>query len=465
MAETNIREIDKDYEYKIQVSSDYYEAYISFEIYNKNHKFTKEEIIEILKSKNINFGIDFSVVKSIIENPASQSNFLIAKGIPHENGKEGKITYFFDTSQKIKPTLLENGRVDFKHMNFVQKIVVGDVLAERTMPTEGRNGTTITGKVIKARPGKISNFKFGKNVEISEDGLKLISQVDGTVSFINDKVEVIKVLYVEGDVGIKTGNIEFSGKVVVNGNLTTGYKIACDEDLEINGIVESADIECKGNLTISIGIQGNDNARIFCAGDLMCGFMNNCNVRVLGDIKSGSIMHSDIICDGKLEVKGKKGLIIGGNVQVRKEINAKVIGSEMGTITYLKMGIDSTIMDEYNNLVADIKEHKQGIIKLEQAVNILKKQSENDPSNSEISDMLEKTISSKRKYQEEFKQISLKFQELNETINKLKGSQVTVDSIYPGAKIKIGNTFYNVKSPLTRVVIKKDGGEIFVVSK
>lgn len=465
MTDSNVREIDKDYEYKIQISSDYYEAYLSFEMYNKSYKFTKEEIIEILQTKNINFGIDFSVVKAIVENPTSQSNFLIAKGIPHENGKNGKITYFFDTSQKIKPTLLENGRVDFKHMNFVQKIVVGDVLAERTMPTEGRNGTTITGKVIKARPGKIVNFKFGKNVEISEDGLKLLAQVDGTISFINEKVEVIKVLYVEGDVGIKTGNIEFSGKVVVNGNLTTGYKIICDEDLEINGIVESSGIECKGNVTISIGIQGNDNANIFCEGDLMCGFMNNCRVRVLGDIKSGSVMHSDIVCDGKLEVKGKKGLIIGGNIQVRREINAKVIGSEMGTITYLKMGIDSNIMDEYNKLVLDIKEHKQGIVKLEQAVNILKKQSESDPSNCEVMEMLEKTVSSKQKYQEEFKAISLRFQELNETINKLKGSQVVVDTIYPGSKIKIGNTFYNVKSPLNRVIIKKDGGEIFVVSK
>lgn len=197
----------------------------------------------------------------------------------------------------------------------------------------------------------------------------------------------------------------------------------------------------------------------------MCGFMNNCRVRVLGDIKSGSVMHSDIVCDGKLEVKGKKGLIIGGNIQVRREINAKVIGSEMGTITYLKMGIDSNIMDEYNKLVLDIKEHKQGIVKLEQAVNILKKQSESDPSNCEVMEMLEKTVSSKQKYQEEFKAISLRFQELNETINKLKGSQVVVDTIYPGSKIKIGNTFYNVKSPLNRVIIKKDGGEIFVVSK
>ncbi len=471
MAENNEQNVatkeeqsDKKYESKVSISSDYYEAYLSLDMFSKTYKLTQEEIVKILKERNVVFGLDFEMINRIVEDPLNCSSVRVAKGIEHVNGQDGVIEFFVKEEEEIKPTILENGKVDFKHLNLIQTICVGDVLASRTMPTDGKNGTTVTGKIIKARPGKITNFKFGKNVEMTEDELQLVSTVDGTVQFSGEKIEVIQVLNIDGDVGVKTGNIEFSGKVVINGNVTSGYSVECEGDLEINGIVEASTVRTKGNLFISVGIQGNDLAKIECDGDMICGFMNNCNVYVAGNIESSSIMHSEIVCDGILKALGKKGLLIGGSIQVRKQIEAKVIGSEMGTITYLKLGMDSKIMDEYNFLANELKEHKVGIKKLDQALTILKKQSDADPSNNELKAMYEKTRQSRIEYQDEFVQMTTRFKIVNETISQLMGSQVSASEYYPGTKIKIGNSFYNVKAKLTRAIIKKDGGEIIVVS-
>lgn len=462
--ENNVQN-EKKYDYKVAISSDYYEAHLSLDMHSKSYKLTQDEIIDILKDRNVTFGLDYEVIARIVDDPNACSGIRVAKGIKHENGKDGEIEYFVNQVEDVKPTLLENGKVDFKHMNFVQRISKGDVLAQRSVPTEGKNGTTVTGKIIKARPGKIANFKFGKNVEMSEDQLQLISTVDGTVQFSGDKIEVIQVLNIDGDVGVGTGNIEFSGKVVVNGNVLSGYSVICQGDLEINGIVEAATLKTGGNLFISVGIQGNDIADIHCEGDMICGFMNNCKVFVAGNIESSSIMHSEIICDRTLKALGKKGLLIGGNIQVRREIEAKVIGSEMGTITYLKLGIDSKIMDEYNYLASELKEHKEGVKKLDQALNILKKQSSADPNNHEVKSMYDKTRVSRAEYQKEFAELTMKFKEVNEMINQLMGSQVKAGQIYPGTKIKIGNSFYNAKAQLDRVTIKKNGGEIVVIQQ
>ncbi|MBN2898304.1 MAG: DUF342 domain-containing protein, partial [Clostridia bacterium] len=260
---------ERKYDYKVSISSDYYEAYLTLDMHSKTYKPSQEEIVALLKERNVIFGLDYEMIGRIVQEPNGCLGLLVAKGIRHENGQDGVVDFFVRQDEEIKPTLLENGKVDFKHMNFVQRIAKGDILAERTMPTVGKNGTTVTGKIIKARPGKITNFKFGKNVELSQDELKLISMVDGTVQFSGDKIEVIQVLNIDGDVGVKTGNIEFTGKVVINGNITSGYSVNCIGDLEVNGIIEAATVETKGNLFVSVGIQGNDLAHITCDGDMI----------------------------------------------------------------------------------------------------------------------------------------------------------------------------------------------------
>lgn len=447
------------YEMLINISADYYQAFITVHCFAPDAQVLEKDILQALEKKNIVFGILRENIQRIIDNPHDAENVLVAQGKPHINGLDSEISYLFDTEMKAHPTLNVDGSVDFKNMNFLQAVYKGDILATKTMPTEGTSGTTVTGKVIKAKPGKIKNFKVGKGVSQSSDGLSIVSEVTGSLQFDGEKISVIEILEIRDDIGVKTGNIEFSGKIVVNGNVTTGYSVISDDEIVINGIVEGAVVKTKTNLFINGGVQGHDQANIEVGGNMISKFINNASVLCNGNIEADAIMHSNIICDGSIKVQGKKALIVGGDISVRYDIEAKVIGSEMGTMTKLRLGVDSKVMDSYQAVLEEVKELKDTITKLTQVSRLLSKQFE-QTRNPELKANLDRTEISRTDYARQMAEASTRLKDITELIETLKGSKVKSEEIYPGVKIRIGNSFYNVKELMHRSTIKKDEGDI-----
>lgn len=245
---------NKDVEIKITLSSNYYEAYITIVLNSKDATINKEDILDALKRKNIEYGICYDTIEKIVENPSLAKHLVIAKGKEHKNGTDGRIDYKFNLNNSLKPILLSDGRVDHKNLNYVHQVRKGEILAEKIPETPGENGITVTGKIIKAKPGKAVDFKKGKNVKVSNDGWFLLSNDDGLLKFENEKISVIKVLEIKGDVGVSTGNIFFNGKIVVRGNVQIGYTVNGEEDVEIFGIVEGSKIISNGNITIHQGV-------------------------------------------------------------------------------------------------------------------------------------------------------------------------------------------------------------------
>lgn len=454
--------IEKSYRIIIKLSSDYYHAFITVDADEYNFSLTKQEIIDELKLKKVTFGINPNVIEQVIANPENVEHLEIATGIIHEHGLDSKLIYKIDTNQDLKPSENADGTVDFKNMNFAQSVNKGDILVEKTPIIVGKNGTTVTGMNIKARDGKILNFKFGKNVALSEDEMSIHSTVDGTLKLEGIKVSVVEILEIFTDVGVKTGNISFTGKVIIRGNVTNGFKVETPDDIEINGVVESADIIAGGNILINGGVQGNDNSLIKSNGDIKSNYFNNCKVIANGSIHADSIMHSEIICDETINVTGKKGLIMGGSCTARHYIIAKTVGSEMGTITKFQLGITNEIMNNFQELAVKIKDYKDNISKLKKAFDILKKQKTIKPDDQKISDLFTNTQSSLIDYTDKLKVTMNEFKEVNELIEKLKDVYLKADTIYPGVRVKIGNSHYNVKNDLIRTKITKAHGEVIL---
>lgn len=453
----------KDFEISISISSDYYSASISVDINNPEAPITRDKIIEALRLKNVTFGLDYDAIDIIIQNSGHARGVTVARGIPHENGKDGEITYYVDLVKEFKPKILENGNVDFKDTSFVKTVQVGTLLASKTLPTEGRNGTTVTNKIIKAKPGKPVLLKYGKNVNLSADELSISSAINGSVQFDGEKISVIETLDIQGDVGPKTGNIHFGGKVFISGNVLSGYEIECTGDLEIRGVVESAMINCSSNVTIGMGVQGNEVAVLKIGGSLIANFLNNCEAHVKGNIETNSVLNCNIVCDSGLYVKGRQGLIVGGELDVKREVIAKTIGTDAGINTVIRMGIDSHIIDEYKVLTDEIKSVKENLTKMDQLVALTKRQSASDPGNQGFIDMYNKAQLSREQYAAEFTELSKRFTEMNEFMNELQDARVTATLIHSGTKVKIGNAFYHVKNSMKNVEIRKDGGQIVAI--
>lgn len=450
---------DKGYDVLVSITNDYYKAYVSIEKHRPDCQVTETEIMKALQAKNISYGIDSEAVASIARDPDHSTNVLVAVGSPHVNGVDSEMTFFVDKNTNIQPKMLSGGRVDFKELDLFKVAVAGDLLATKTIPTQGKDGMTVTGREIKAKPGKPVNFKFGRNIRQSEDGLQLFAEKSGNIIFDGDKISIIEVLELRKDVGPETGNIHFMGKVIVYGSVLSGYEIVTEDDVEINGIVECAKIFTKGNLTINGGVQGNDEAELDVGGTLKTNFLNNTRARVSKDILCDALLHCHITCDGSIVAEGKRGMVVGGELNVRKEIKAKIVGSEMGTLTKIRLGVDGKIMDEFKEIAEQIKDIQDNITKLTQAQRMIRKQLETATS-PELSAMLEKTTATLNQSNHQIKDRQEALRNLNTLIDELRDSRVIAQLIYPGVKIRIGNSYYNVKDPMQAVRIQKDEGEI-----
>ena len=451
---------ESNYQLAVKMSDDYYKAYLSFEPVQEGVPVKSDEIIKALKEKNVIFGLKYNVIEDICKQGRTVHSVLIAEGVPHENGVDAQIEFLVDKEKKIKPQVLEDGRVDFKNMGYVDVVKSNDVLAVKRPLTKSKNGTTVSGRVIKGKDGKDLVFKIGKNVRISSDGMSVLSDVDGSVVFDGDKISVVQLLEIRGDVGVETGNIFFHGQVVVNGNVTTGYSVESEGDVTINGVVEGAKIISKGNLVISRGVQGMDAAEIDCYGSLTVNFLNSATVNVRGDIETGAIMNSTIKCDGTIKVKGKKGLIVGGEITCKGDIEANTVGSELGVVTSIKLGVDMEIIEELKVLSADVKETMEMHDKLDKSLKLLKSKVDSSPDD-------ERSLTMYRKYSASFLELDSQLTEkrqrlkmLNELVNNIRGSSLSARTIYPGTRLKIGSTSYYVKHELKHATLLKDRGEI-----
>jgi len=453
---------EKDFIITLSISDDYYKAYMNID-FETDALIKSEEIVAKLKEKNIVFGIKYNLIEEICKKHEAAYNILVAEGIPHENGTDAKIVNLSSENKKSKPKLMMDGRVDFKQIGFVEVVNEGQILAKKTLATKGKTGTTVTGKIIKGRDGKDSVFKFGKNVKVSQDGLQLIAVCDGSLEENGDKISVLKILELKGDVGVETGNIFFRGKVVVNGNITSGYSIECDEDLTVNGVVEGAILHVGGDITIMRGIQGMDTADITAGGNLVANFINSASVYIKGNIEAGAIMNSTVKCDGKITVKGKKGSIVGGEITSKKDIEANVIGSELGIITAIKLGTDVEVLDELKLLSTEVKELIEMHTKLDKSLKLLKTKIEHNPSDDRSKAMYKKYSTSFLEIDTNLTEKRQKLKMLNELINNIRGSSLKAQTIYPGTRIMIGSSNFYVKNIIHHSQILKDKGD--VVSK
>lgn len=256
---------------------------------------TIKDVLEGLKAKGVNYGIDKKIIKSVIDEKIFNTYVDVAFGLSPVDGKNGYTKYHFDLQRNLKPKLLKNGTADYYNLDLVINVKKGDLLAEITPPTKGIPGKTTTGEVIPAKNGREAKIRIGKNVVVSQDALKMYTEIDGQPILEDGRLSVLPVLEVKGDVGPATGNIDFLGSVIVFGNVKSGFTIKASGDIEINGIVEAAKIEAGGNITVKRGIQGQGKGFLKASKDFKTRYIENAKVEAGENINiDEASMHSHL---------------------------------------------------------------------------------------------------------------------------------------------------------------------------
>lgn len=472
---------DKPVEYKICGETIYQEnEYMKLEINrsktkvvarfyppsNKGALLTRQEIMDDLEHNGVRHGIIERNIDIYLKARQFCTDFAIAKATEPIQGKNAEIIYHFDVDKISKPSIKEDGSVDFHMLDNINHIEAGALLATLEPAVMGKPGIDIGGETIKPAKVNVKKLKHGHNIHLSDDGLKMYSDVAGHVQLTGDKVFVSNTYEVPADVSTSTGDISYDGNVHVKGNVITGFKIDAKGDIIVDGVVEGATLIAGGQIILRRGIQGMNRGVLRAEHDIVTKFIENSEVYAGGSVTTDAIMHSTVQAKGDVISTGKRGLIIGGSIHAEQNITMKEAGSTMGTKTFLEIGMDPKLLEEYQSLDKQIASMMEEIEKFNKTIGVyankVKKGEKLPEDKRKQYEIAKKSVELLRQNIENAEQ---RLEELREEMEKHNRGRIKIsDVVYPGVKVTINNANYFVRNEARRIQFVKDKAVIKTVT-
>jgi uncharacterized protein len=300
------------------------------------------QIFDIVGNAGIVEGLDEELVEHLAGKVMDQP-VVIATGTQPRDGKDAEVEFMVEKAgeEKAKEATDQDARVDFRETGRGPvSMQPGDVLARRIPLVPAVDGYTVKGKVLPAKKPKDVDLKrlAGQNTAVSEDGETIVATTSGQVSRVGEKVAVLPIHTVDGDVDFKSGNITFEGNLQIRGGVKPGFKVQATGAVQIGGTVEGSTIEAGGDVLVNGGIVGQKEGVIRAGGSVTARFVQEAEIHAGGAVTVGSeIRESTVISGGKVTVGGQ-GRIVGGMVRGRDEVELKVAGSQSATPTTIQAG-------------------------------------------------------------------------------------------------------------------------------
>lgn len=428
--------------YVLSISEDKMEASIKFypPSATSDKLLTLEGLTRDLRFRNITYGIQVNELQDFFAQREYCREYAAAKGKEVVSGTDARIEYYFNTDIHAKPTVREDGSVDFFNLNAINHCTQGDVLARIIPEDRGRSGRNVMGEALEPSPVKRAVFRYNRNCDISENKLELFAKVSGHVALVDDMVFVSDVYEVE-NVDNSTGNIEYEGSVQINGNVISNFTVNAKGNVVVNGVVEGATINAGGNIIIARGMNGMNKGALYAGGNVIAKFMENATVRADGYVQTESILHSDVRAGKYVEVNGKHGFITGGHVAATEMLTVKTLGSTMGATTIVEVGADPSAKEEYQQAQKDIAE-LQKIIRSTKVIlsSYAEKRAKGAVLNADQLNYIKSLALLTENKQKELDKCTEKVERLQEEMAIQNQAYVKVTGqVYPGTKIIIGD--------------------------
>lgn len=300
-----------------------------------------EALKDLLSEDEIVHGVvTDETLQKFIEAAEPGSDLIVAEGTPAKAGQPDELSCHFDTDPHRIGTLLEDGTMDWKDRGEIPQAAEGDLLAEIKPGTPSTPGVDVLGGVVSPEAQKKLRVRAAKGASFDEEGTKIYASRDGQPNLsLDNKISVMAVLKINGDVGIETGHVEFDGHVEVPGSIQVGYQVRADSLAATE--IHSEDVEVAGDVNVRGGVYG---AKIKAGGNFKAHHVNRSALLVQGDI----VIKKELV-DTKAEAGGRcildGGVILSSEVSAAKGITSGDIGSETAKDSALQVGKDPWIKE------------------------------------------------------------------------------------------------------------------------
>ncbi|OHD66827.1 MAG: hypothetical protein A2176_12200 [Spirochaetes bacterium RBG_13_51_14] len=452
----------------IEVSEDEMKAFVHFvppRYYGRHMEY--DEVIDALKKTGVKIGIKEKEIKSYLDEMNYSRPLLAAEGTRTVNGKDAYVEYKVRVDTKgVSFEEDESGKVDFRNLELLENVVVGQLLAVKVPAEQGVPGRTITNKILPARPGKDVKIQHGKGTILSEDGTELTAEINGQVTFKAGRISVEPIYVVNGDVSLETGNIVFLGSVIIAGSVQDNFEVKAAGNIEVRGTVQKAFLEAEGDIIVFQGINGRDQAKIeSTGGNIYSKFIQNATVFAENDvIVPEGIMHSNVDAGGRIFSNGKRARIVGGVIRAGDEVNARYLGTDVSTRTEIRVGIHPKVLQQLSDLTVmkNKIEEEQTQLKLNLRTLETQKRNAGGKLPAEREKLLKDLNARNAKLNERMDEIKGELDEVNSYINMVehKGRVCAERTANSGVEIYIKDKSFILKDPYNHVKFSLQGDQI-----
>ena len=316
-----------------------------------------DEVMEALLNAGVVHGFLKERINRVVDEKNYFRRFTAAVHNPPVAGANATVEFLISEDVALKET--SDGRIDYYDLHHYKSVSKGQPVAKKNPPTPGRPGKSITGEEIPAASGEDLNLLeyIGGNglVVDPQDENTLIASHSGIFSRVGNKIDIKDTLTINHDIDFKIGSIRAPAKLVINGDVRSGFELISERDISISGVVENATVISSSNVEVMKGIV-RGGAPIEVGGKLTVNYIVERTHLKAGELEvKNTLIGSRIMVEKS--VKARK--IVGGTIIIGRRLEVVELGNEKGNPTRIEIGVDATLLSKVRVLSREIKKLKR----------------------------------------------------------------------------------------------------------
>jgi uncharacterized protein (DUF342 family) len=326
------------------------------------------EVVALLSKHKIKRGISKKRIQHLLstalENePGKKYSEVVAIGLPPRAGKPSRLVPLVPNAldRVLRPQALGENKVDMRNLGDILCVETDQAIAQRIAPTDGRKGYTVTNRTLAPMKGEWEPIKLGDNTRIAEyDENLVLATLSGQPKFENNVMSVDDTFVTKG-VNVGTGNIDYKGAVIVNGDVTENMQIIATGDVTINGFVESAFIKSGGDIIITQGATGkmnDEDCRLIADGSVFLQHGQGLDLQVAKNLTvKRQLAYSRVQCKGDIilgEEDNPNGNIFASKITCYGTVKAGSVGAVSGSALEFDYSEGYNQLSEHLGVISDL---------------------------------------------------------------------------------------------------------------
>ncbi len=355
--------------------------------------------------------------------------------------------------------------VDYNVLGKIELVENEQLLVTYHAALPAVTGRDVLGNTIAAYEGKELPPLQCKRCKPDETGCKYYAGTEGHVTVQGQTLTVTPIYVVKGNLDAATGDVDFHGDVLIQGNVFAGVTVKTTGNIVVNGHVETASLFAGKDVILKNGMQGSGNGIIRAGGNVMARFLEQTRVFAGNEVNTGAILNCEVESGHNVVIAGNRGTIIGGVVTAVEQIVVASIGNRAGVTTQLVIGLDCEFKSKMGEVDRLAEEYQNNMTDAEHALGRITHQLKTQPATFELNQQKAEQMRKKIHYQLKLKEISAKREQLIDINQRSAEGKIVVGGIAnAGCIIIINGVRETLHSEYRNVMFKKSRQEIRIIS-